>query len=75
MSKFYRAEHDAGRLANAQLNYSRAIKLNPDDWEAHYNLGQVYAQLQDLDRARASYQAKFHQNASACCLLQIFGAN
>ncbi|WP_190592840.1 tetratricopeptide repeat protein [Nostoc sp. FACHB-87] len=49
-------EHDAGRLANAQLNYIKAIKLNPDDWEVHYNLGQVYQQLQDLDRARAEYQ-------------------
>lgn len=49
-------EHKAGRLANAQLNYSRAIKLNPEDWEAHYNLGQIYQKLQDLDRARAEYQ-------------------
>lgn len=44
------------RLASAQLNYTRAIRLNPDDVEAHYRLGQVYEKLQDFDRARTEYQ-------------------
>jgi tetratricopeptide (TPR) repeat protein len=46
----------SGRLDSAQFDYSRALKLNPDYVEAHYNLGLLYEDLQDFDRARAEYQ-------------------
>jgi tetratricopeptide (TPR) repeat protein len=48
--------YKANRLASAQSNYSRAIKLNPEDLKTHYELGQIYERLQDFDRARAEYQ-------------------
>lgn len=46
----------AGRLASAELAFNRAIKLNPDDVGAHYNLGRLYEALED-DRARTEYRA------------------
>ncbi len=46
----------AGHLASAQFDYDRALKLNPDYPEAHYNLGLLYEDLQDPDRARTEYQ-------------------
>ena len=49
-------DYKANRLASAQSNYSRAIKLNPDYLETHYRLGQIYEELQDFDRARTEYQ-------------------
>ncbi|MEH2269994.1 MAG: tetratricopeptide repeat protein [Nostoc sp.] len=48
--------YKANRLASAQSNYSRAIKLNPEDLKTHHRLGQLYERLQDFDRARAEYQ-------------------
>ncbi|OYD88097.1 hypothetical protein CDG77_25685 [Nostoc sp. 'Peltigera membranacea cyanobiont' 213] len=49
-------DYKANRLASAQSNYSRAIKLNPDDLKTHHRLGQLYERLQDFDRARTEYQ-------------------
>ncbi|MEH2347605.1 MAG: tetratricopeptide repeat protein [Nostoc sp.] len=49
-------DYKANRLASAQSNYSRAIKLNPDDLKTHHRLGQLYERLQDFDRAHAEYQ-------------------
>ncbi|MEH1939227.1 MAG: tetratricopeptide repeat protein [Nostoc sp.] len=49
-------DYKANRLASAQSNYNRAIKLNPDDLKTHHRLGQLYERLQDFDRARAEYQ-------------------
>jgi len=46
----------AGRYASALFDYNRAIKLNPDYIEAHYNLGIYYEDLQDFARARTEYQ-------------------
>jgi Flp pilus assembly protein TadD len=46
----------AGRLSSAQYNYNRALKLNPDYAEAHYNLGLLYEDLQDFKAAKAEYQ-------------------
>jgi tetratricopeptide (TPR) repeat protein len=48
--------HD-GRLTSAQFDYLRAIKLNPDYLEAHYNLGVLYEDLQQIDKARTEYLA------------------
>lgn len=47
----------AGRLTSAQFDYVRAIKLNPDYLEAHYNLGLLYEDLQQMDKAEAEYLA------------------
>ena len=49
-------DYEANRFASAQSNYSRAIKLNPDDLKTHHRLGQLYERLQDFDRARTEYQ-------------------
>ena len=46
----------AGEWAIAQSKFERAIGLNPDDAEAHYNLGRLYEKLQDLDQAKAQYR-------------------
>jgi tetratricopeptide (TPR) repeat protein len=50
------ASYCAGQLSSAQHAYERALKLNPDYVEAHYNLGLLYEDLQDFDQTRAHYQ-------------------
>jgi tetratricopeptide (TPR) repeat protein len=47
--------YNAGHLTSAQLDYLRAIKLNPDYLQAHYNLGVLYEDLQQIDKARSEY--------------------
>jgi tetratricopeptide (TPR) repeat protein len=49
--------YEAGRLTSAQFDYQRAIKLNPDYLEAHYNLGVLYEDLQQIDKAQTEYRA------------------
>jgi TolA-binding protein len=44
-----------GRLDSAEKKYKRAIELYPDYTEAHYNLGLLYEDLQNLERARTEY--------------------
>ena len=36
--------------------YKQAIRINPDDADAHYNLGFTYAFLNDRDSALAHYK-------------------
>jgi tetratricopeptide (TPR) repeat protein len=48
-------DYQAGRLDSAESQFKRAIKLNPDYAEAHYHLGIIYEDLQDLKRARKEY--------------------
>ena len=45
-----------GKLGAAEQNYLQAISLNTDNFEAHYNLGNVYEDLQNLDKAQKHYQ-------------------
>lgn len=47
--------HDQGQLGTAEENYLRAIALNPDNVDAHYNLGDLYEDLQQFDKARTEY--------------------
>jgi len=46
----------AGQYTSAQYDYERAIRLNPDYPEAHYNLGLVYDELQRYEDARSEYR-------------------
>lgn len=45
-----------GDLASAMSNYERAISLDPDNAWAHYGLGRVYEEIQDVDKARTQYR-------------------
>ncbi|NEQ43039.1 MAG: tetratricopeptide repeat protein [Leptolyngbya sp. SIOISBB] len=47
--------HDEGRLGSAEQNYERAISLDPDNLDAHYNLGTLYEDIQELDKAETQY--------------------
>ena len=49
--------YNAGHLTSAQFDYLRAIKLNPDYLEAHYNLALLYEDLQQIEEARGEYLA------------------
>ncbi len=45
-----------GQLASAEAKYLQALAINPDNIKAHYNLGAVYEDLQQFDKARMQYQ-------------------
>ena len=45
-----------GQWSSAKSDYERALQLNPDYAEAHFNLGLLYEDLQKLDKARTQYQ-------------------
>lgn len=47
--------YEQGQLGTAEENYLRAIALNPDNVDAHYNLGNLYENLQEFDKARTEY--------------------
>ncbi|MBE9127218.1 MULTISPECIES: tetratricopeptide repeat protein [unclassified Coleofasciculus] len=46
----------SSQLASAERFYSRAIKIDPDDSEAHYKLGVLYEDLQELNQVIDQYQ-------------------
>jgi tetratricopeptide (TPR) repeat protein len=45
-----------GDWSSAQSDYERALSLDPDNAEAHYNFGRLYEDLQELDKARTQYR-------------------
>ncbi|MBE9117249.1 tetratricopeptide repeat protein [Lusitaniella coriacea LEGE 07157] len=45
-----------GEWSSAMPNYERALSLDPDNVKAHYNLGRLYEDLQEFDKARTQYQ-------------------
>jgi tetratricopeptide (TPR) repeat protein len=49
------ADADAGKVGSAEQNYERAIALNPDNVAAHFNLGSLYEDLQEFDKAQRQY--------------------
>ncbi len=51
----YRAEL-AGDLPTAEANFKRAIALKEDNMKAHYNLGNLYEDLRDVEAAKAQYE-------------------
>jgi tetratricopeptide (TPR) repeat protein len=46
----------------AQNNYEIALKLNPNYAEAHFNLGRLYEDLEDSERARSEYELAIKGN-------------
>ncbi|MEA5464994.1 tetratricopeptide repeat protein [Leptothoe sp. PORK10 BA2] len=44
-----------GKLGSAEQAYNLAISLNPDNVDAHYNLGTLYEDIQELDKAETQY--------------------
>lgn len=47
---------NAGQLNGAMEQYQRAINLDPDFAQAHYNLGTTYDEVLDYDKAMSEYQ-------------------
>jgi len=43
------------KLASAEAEYLKAIKLNSDNLDAHYNLATLYQELQDFEGAKKQY--------------------
>ncbi|MDJ0733040.1 MAG: tetratricopeptide repeat protein [Nostocaceae cyanobacterium] len=46
----------------AIYNYERAISLNPNNAKTHHNLGRLYEQLQDLNKAETEYRLAVRGN-------------
>ncbi|AFY70645.1 Tetratricopeptide TPR_2 repeat-containing protein [Thalassoporum mexicanum PCC 7367] len=47
---------EAGRIETAAANFQRAIALKPDYAQAHLNLGMIYEELRDFERAIVQYE-------------------
>ena len=48
--------YDDGDWSSAKSDYERALSLNPDNADAHYNMGRLYEDLQDFKKARTQYR-------------------
>ncbi|WP_375478404.1 tetratricopeptide repeat protein [uncultured Nostoc sp.] len=48
--------YDNGKLRAAEQDYLKAISLDVDNVDAHYNLGNLYEDLQDFEKAKKHYQ-------------------
>lgn len=47
--------HRKGDIGIAEQHYERAIAIDPNNAQAHYNLGLLYEDLQQLDQAQSQY--------------------
>ena len=46
---------DEGKLSQAQANFERSLRLNPDFPKANHDLALTYEDLRDLEQAKAEY--------------------
>jgi Tfp pilus assembly protein PilF len=46
---------EEGKLTNAQANFERSLRLNPDFPKANHDLALTYEDLRDFDQAKAEY--------------------
>ena len=58
-SQIYKAngliDYSLGKLGAAEQNYLQAISLNQENLDAHFSLGNIYEDLQELDKAKKHY--------------------
>ena len=47
---------DRGNFGSAEQNFQRAISLNSDNVSAHYNLGNLYEERDQIKKAKLQYQ-------------------
>lgn len=47
---------DRGNFSSAEQNFQRAISLNADNKFAHYNLGNLYEEWDQIEKAKLQYQ-------------------
>jgi Flp pilus assembly protein TadD len=46
----------AGKFELAEKAFLKSTELNPESWEGHYNLGELYAAAELMEQSRAQYQ-------------------
>jgi len=51
-----------GKFEEAEKAYKSAIQKNPNAWEAHYDLAELYMSMKLMDKAREHYQAAVKNN-------------
>ena len=60
ISNFYNhngsKKYEERNLGEAEQDYLKAISLNADNIDAHYNLGNLYEEWQELEKAKKEYQ-------------------
>ncbi|GET41182.1 tetratricopeptide repeat protein [Microseira wollei] len=54
-----------GRLNVAEEHYNRALKLNPENTEIYYKLGQLYEEAKDYNKAIENYKTSWKGKAQA----------
>ncbi|WP_445638073.1 tetratricopeptide repeat protein [Nostoc sp. DSM 114161] len=52
----------ASEWDNAISDYERAISLDPDNADVHYNLGRLYEQVRDVNKAQTEYRLAIRGN-------------
>ena len=46
-----------GQFETAEKAFLKALELNPQNWEAHYNLGELYSAANLVEEARLQYES------------------
>lgn len=54
--------YQASEWDDAISDYERAISLDPDNGEVHHNLGRLYEQLRDVNKAQTEYRLAIRGN-------------
>jgi Flp pilus assembly protein TadD len=53
---------EQGKSQEAEQQFKEVIRLNPEDAEAHLNLGVIYANMNRLDEAEKAYKSAISLN-------------
>ena len=67
--------YEKGQWEQAVSNYQKAVALDPNYAQAHYNLGIVYEDLQKFEQAQTEYLLAVKQDNSANSLIRLQAYN